>query len=510
MVVATARGCSTLTDASVPLTTTRAYDSACLDADECEFVGYVPPAAPEGYAEFVHSGNNYMTVPIDIPVDASVEIRVDCVVPPVPAVSNDYRPYSQPLNILFGNTVVQGAFRNSSAVMRPTGNRTYAQLASAGFPATGERVHLRTIWDAVADTVRWEWKLPTTPLDEFSGWTLPSSVTATYAGEAIDDTWATLVMSSTSAASAFVGRCYRWLVYINGTLQRDVQPSLNVDPGHENDSYFESTTVGPGDPLDHSTDELRDSYAGKGTSPLTTADTGQTWHHSGGFPLSIINNAVGNNAFGAATAGYIDVPFGAEVTRIGAKFRFEAPGSTSTGFATILVWATPFTSPIPDSPCHIGISPVFASYSIWDATVNTVLWTYVFPEELSADGVTEHLVDIVIEGTTASVRLPDGVVVRHTDARIGSLNGDNAGLEVFHLASDTDHRPRFTEVWSDTTPISGDLIVPGRTVTVVRTGSPSVVLASGTGRTTAGCALQAPAASGPADRLGTPCTEDDC
>lgn len=206
---------------------------------------------------------------------------------------------------------------------------------------------------------------------------------------------------------------------------------------------------------------LHDTYVGKATGALVAADSGQTWDHSGGFPLSIIDGTVGNAATGGSPgAGYIDVDMSSRVTRIGARFRYTASGTTNFSNAVVVCWDTSFTTPIPDSPCHLGIQPNKAEYSIWEGAATEILWTHTFAELLVTDDVTEYFVDVILNGDTATVMLPDGTVVTHTDTRIGSLGGNFAGFEIYDGIPDTDHHARFLEVWADAQPITDHAVVP--------------------------------------------------
>lgn len=218
-----------------------------------------------------------------------------------------------------------------------------------------------------------------------------------------------------------------------------------------------STTkaVTPAGLKDSQATELHDSYAGKGTTLLAAADTGQTWALAeqpvgAGATMSIISGLLGSDDTDAsAVAGYVDVDLGARVRRIGARVLWLSAGSTD-GHVALLVWSrtansTPFP---PDSPCHLSIGPTGASFGVWDAQVFSSLWTHTYNQPLVTDGTTIYEAECIIDGDTVTTRLPDGKVISHTDSRIASLDGDFAGFEVFQDA--TDHFGRFVEVWADT------------------------------------------------------------
>lgn len=192
--------------------------------------------------------------------------------------------------------------------------------------------------------------------------------------------------------------------------------------------------------------QLHDSYAGKATGALVTADTGHTWALAGAATLSIIDGVVGSDDTGA---GYADVDMGDNVTRVGARFYWESAGTTD-GTLAILAWATSVTTaPFPpDSPCHLTVEPDQVGFGVWEDQVFAPLLTYNLPNVLEADGSTIYEVEVFLEGDVATIRMPDGAVITVTDSRINSIAAPFAGFEVVQDASD--HFPRFLDVWADT------------------------------------------------------------
>lgn len=202
---------------------------------------------------------------------------------------------------------------------------------------------------------------------------------------------------------------------------------------------------------------LHDTYTTKGTTSLTTADSGQTWQilNTGTVALSIISGMVGSTGAGR---GYFDADMNAEVTRIGARWEWET-GSVSEGTVGILVWATHILSAgtVPDSPCHISISRTGLAYSVYENNSPTTLLSHSFDRLLALE--TDYECEVYIYGSTATVRSPDGAVLTVTDPLISTLEGDVAGFECFQEAP-ADMLPRFQQVWADTRETSAFSAMP--------------------------------------------------
>jgi hypothetical protein len=192
-----------------------------------------------------------------------------------------------------------------------------------------------------------------------------------------------------------------------------------------------------------------------GTGAPTTADTGQTYAltNSGGTGdgLSIIGGKLTNTATHAGlAAGYAQVTHAQNVNRVGARFTFGAY-TTTNGAAVVGIWAAPLNSSypvIPNAPCHLVITPTAWNYGVFQGNALTNIASGQFSSPLATDG-TEHRVDVVINGTTATLLLPDGSLASVTDSRIASLAGRHAFVEVYALDANTDSKAAFTAIWSD-------------------------------------------------------------
>lgn len=155
---------------------------------------------------------------------------------------------------------------------------------------------------------------------------------------------------------------------------------------------------------------------------------------------------------GTVAAGYASLPLRYSGRRVGAKFVFGAY-STNMGAAVIGLFGASIEATwptIPDSPCHLVISPVDWIYGVYSGDVFTQVATGQFATALAADGVTEHSCEVNLDqaSDTAYITLPDGSVRAITHALIGSVVGNWAFWEYYRSAT-TDSLAAFTDVWSD-------------------------------------------------------------
>lgn len=202
--------------------------------------------------------------------------------------------------------------------------------------------------------------------------------------------------------------------------------------------------------------ELNDTYAGKGTTALTTADTGQTWGTAGDTAfLSIIDDTLTTADDGKA---YADIGLGSKVHRIGARWDWTN-GTVIEGTVGILIWATHISTPssVPDSICHISISRTGLSYGVFDGGVYTDLLTHPFWRRLALETIYEC--EVFIDGDTATVRSPDGATLTVSDPLLVSLDGSFAGFECFNGPT-ADMLPRFHQVWADTRTVTPYNVAP--------------------------------------------------
>lgn len=192
------------------------------------------------------------------------------------------------------------------------------------------------------------------------------------------------------------------------------------------------------------------------------SDSGHTWglvdNGTSNANLRVASGFLTNTASAAsAAAGYAEIHLdGGNVTRIGAQFKFQS-GTTNNGCAALVIWKTSIDTgypTIPDSPCHLTITPEKMEYSTWTSGVgmNSVgIWYFDTP--LADDNATIYEVEVVISGTTAYVRAPDGTVRAFTHTNIASDAGAYACWEVYQSDASTDARAAFSHVWADNTAV---------------------------------------------------------
>jgi hypothetical protein len=167
-----------------------------------------------------------------------------------------------------------------------------------------------------------------------------------------------------------------------------------------------------------------------------------------GTPLGVYNNG-GNTAGLAAVdsqlshgapktpnaAGYLEARMAAPVTRIGAIASFHSVNSGAIG---LLSWANSLVAargkgspgPAPNGGMHFAASSAEWILSIWDSAANAIDTLLEGPLSLRADG-TEYPFEVVREGDTVTVRLPDGTTHSASDPRIGQWSGPWACWELY-------------------------------------------------------------------------------
>lgn len=199
--------------------------------------------------------------------------------------------------------------------------------------------------------------------------------------------------------------------------------------------------------------ELYQSFSGTGA--LGDADSGQEWqlHDNGdsGAALSCIDGYATNTA--ATTdggAGYADVDMEGEVYGIAAEVALTAY-SASGGSAALVAWSESLTDNpnTPDAPMHFWFNTEEWGFNVVeDGVVSTALKSGTFNPTLTADGATLHKLMMWRVGTTVYMFLPDGNFVSVTDARIASLSGQHACIEVYQSNATTQTKAKFKRVWA--------------------------------------------------------------
>lgn len=231
-----------------------------------------------------------------------------------------------------------------------------------------------------------------------------------------------------------VGKVVEIINFINNGIQPDLE-----------EIQIESTRT-----------EMYDSFADKGTTPLTVSDSGHVYTllDSGalGAGLSIITNKLTNTATVAgAAAGYASVVLENDVKRIGAEFTF-GPYTTSGGSVVLAVPISPVNFSIPDMACHLRIGPTIWQYDYFEGGVLTNIAGGTFSPPLTADNTTIYSAEVILDGDTATIRLPDGSLIQVTDSHIASNVSPNVFWEVYAFQAVSDSKGKFTNIWAESIP----------------------------------------------------------
>ena len=230
---------------------------------------------------------------------------------------------------------------------------------------------------------------------------------------------------------------------------------------------------------------LHDSYAAKADGAVVTADSGQAWIHnstsgtgnttearlrvvSGRLQQALTGSQIGN--------GYIQVELDGPVARIKAKFRFDGPVLVGSSLAVLGIWDRAITAGdplgIPNSPCHLTVTPAKWTYGYWDDTGGNEL----------VDLMNGYWVDTLVSGTwytiealidyeasSATIRTsapttapgdqlsnasaretPDKLLHSITDPEIALHAGNFACFELTQAANpSTTYKPSMDEVLAD-------------------------------------------------------------
>lgn len=189
------------------------------------------------------------------------------------------------------------------------------------------------------------------------------------------------------------------------------------------------------------------------TAQPTSQALGTSWEllpQTGNNSLRLSGGVLTNAAASGQQAGYLtfNQNNGQNVSRIGATWKFTNVGAGSNGAATVVIWKDhPITTASPvDSGMHLAIGRsnwVFGKI-IGGNPVETVA-SGTFSPALAYD--TPLTVDVRINGSTATVSLPDGTTQDITDADISAAAGPWACIEAFQNDAAADDRTGFYKSW---------------------------------------------------------------
>lgn len=171
---------------------------------------------------------------------------------------------------------------------------------------------------------------------------------------------------------------------------------------------------------------------------------------TGSNALTLSGGVYTNAAASGQQAGYFTANqnAGQNVSRIGATWKFTNVGAGNNGAATVVVWKDqPISTGSPvDSGMHLAIGRsnwVFGKILNGNPVVTVASGT--FSPALSY-GV-PLTVDVRINGSTATVNLPDGTKQDVTDPDISAAAGPWATIEAFQNDAAADDRTGFYKAW---------------------------------------------------------------
>jgi lysophospholipase L1-like esterase len=196
------------------------------------------------------------------------------------------------------------------------------------------------------------------------------------------------------------------------------------------------------------------------SSPPATAKTGQALGYVGsGSPAVMANGRLyAANGSGVKALYARSADLGSPVHHLGARFVFKAgSGGTSglvcLGITTEMVTGG-FTPTSIDMPLHVWSTRSTWAITIWDGSnhggpAQVILASGSYPIALDADDVTQYEIEAWINGTTITVRLPDGTIRTASNAKVASYAGNFAFFE--SMRSDaTDDTAGISHIWADT------------------------------------------------------------
>ena len=193
-------------------------------------------------------------------------------------------------------------------------------------------------------------------------------------------------------------------------------------------------------------------------SPQLTEDTGQ----SVGFTtpntgLSIINGRLTFAPAGGA-AGYRTFSEATAITRLGARFVFNATGGKTSfgGSVCLSIYNEPldnFALPTFRIGIHLVITPEYISVQKFNSATSTftTLSERKFSRRLAIDNLTEYAAEIyhAVGSSAAYIISPDGHRIDVVDADIATWAGNYGFIECY-TNSGTEVVGGFTESWADT------------------------------------------------------------
>lgn len=188
---------------------------------------------------------NYLQIPgnIGMPADPTVDYRVELVRPPLPIGSQIWAAPQAPLYIYFRNATLDSfiIFNTGGALAV---SPSYGSMV--GFPAIGEIVQIRGLWDAVSDmhSIFWRAGVGGGPdLADDTGWNLGAQVQRL--GNSINPaSMASWFLIGTTGFNTSITPVYRWVRKVNGVIDIDFDLRRDVTEANKNAATI-TPHVGP-------------------------------------------------------------------------------------------------------------------------------------------------------------------------------------------------------------------------------------------------------------------------
>jgi hypothetical protein len=170
----------------------------------------------------------------------------------------------------------------------------------------------------------------------------------------------------------------------------------------------------------------------KANGTLTALDTGQTVSNFGNSPCTVSSGKLVHTPYGSANAaGYAQVDLASRVTHIGATVNF--PLSTTGAIALVVPSASWSGGTLYDAGVHFVMTATTWSMAYW--TQSTGAQTVLQSGTHSLTLGTDYDVDIYLDGSTAYISLPSGLIAKVTDSRINSNVSTYAIWELYETTS---------------------------------------------------------------------------
>ena len=196
--------------------------------------------------------------------------------------------------------------------------------------------------------------------------------------------------------------------------------------------------------------------SGQVPSSATATDDGTPWVISKGVgpESAVVANGRLEVSWPASAPGayYLQAPMASKVRRIGATFGFGPSANYTSGSFCLAAWTTDGAQPgISQAHCHIFTTVVGWLFQIVTGGMIITITQGGYAAPLPQDW-SELRLEVVIEGSTAYIYLPDGSTAIAQDSRIGTISGYSPCWEFYRDAGTTTVPLAFYEVWADTRP----------------------------------------------------------